>query len=164
MLRQGNVHSAEDWRSVLEPVVARYRGTKIRSLLSGRCSLCQPGDLYEFLEAEGYEYAIRLPANDALLREIEPLLTRPVGRPPNEAHGPVYGLSVSGARVGINARRVVAKVEWHRGELFPRIGFIVTNLSRPAKAGGAVLQSAGNGGAVDQGGQECGEMDTAVVP
>jgi hypothetical protein len=31
------------------------------------------------------------------------------------------------------ARRVVAKVEWHDGELFPRVGFIVTNLSRPAK-------------------------------
>ena len=27
------------------------------------------------------------------------------------------------------ARRVVAKVEWHRGELFPRVGFIVTNMS-----------------------------------
>ena len=26
------------------------------------------------------------------------------------------------------ARRVVAKVEWHAGELFPRVGFIVTNL------------------------------------
>ena len=25
-------------------------------------------------------------------------------------------------------RRVVAKVQWHAGELFPRIGFIVTNL------------------------------------
>ena len=25
MLREGNVHSADDWRSVLEPVVARYR-------------------------------------------------------------------------------------------------------------------------------------------
>jgi hypothetical protein len=24
----------------------------------------------------------------------------------------------------------VAKVEWHQGELFPRVGFIVTNLSR----------------------------------
>ena len=30
-------------------------------------------------------------------------------------------------------RRVVAKVEWHRGELFPRVGFIVTNLSYPPK-------------------------------
>ena len=30
-------------------------------------------------------------------------------------------------------RRVVAKVEWHPGELHPRVGFIVTNLSRPAE-------------------------------
>ena len=30
-------------------------------------------------------------------------------------------------------RRVVAKVEWHQGELFPRVGFIVTNLSYPPK-------------------------------
>ena len=30
-------------------------------------------------------------------------------------------------------RRVVAKVEWHQGELFPRLGFIVTNLSYPPK-------------------------------
>ena len=29
-------------------------------------------------------------------------------------------------------RRVIAKVEWHPGELYPRVGFIVTNLSRPA--------------------------------
>ena len=25
-------------------------------------------------------------------------------------------------------RRVIAKIEWHPGELFPRIGFIVTNM------------------------------------
>jgi len=30
-------------------------------------------------------------------------------------------------------RRVVAKVEWHLGELFPRLGFIVTNLSAKPK-------------------------------
>ena len=29
------------------------------------------------------------------------------------------------------SRRVVAKVEWHQGELFPRVGFIVANLSYP---------------------------------
>ena len=28
-------------------------------------------------------------------------------------------------------RRVVAKVEWHPGELYPRVGFIVTNMTRP---------------------------------
>src|SRR5262249_32964113 len=30
-------------------------------------------------------------------------------------------------------RRVIAKVEWHPGELYPRLGFIVTNMSRPAE-------------------------------
>ena len=28
---------------------------------------------------------------------------------------------------------MVAKVKWHPGELYPRVGFIVTNLSRPAE-------------------------------
>jgi hypothetical protein len=27
----------------------------------------------------------------------------------------------------------VAKVEWHQGELYPRVGFVVTNLKRPAE-------------------------------
>ena len=31
------------------------------------------------------------------------------------------------------ARRVVAKVEWHQCELYPRVGFLVTNLARPNK-------------------------------
>jgi len=30
-------------------------------------------------------------------------------------------------------RRVVAKVEWHPGEFYPRVGFIVTNLRRSAE-------------------------------
>jgi hypothetical protein len=30
-------------------------------------------------------------------------------------------------------RRVIAKVEWHPEDLFPRVGFIVTNMSRPAE-------------------------------
>ena len=30
-------------------------------------------------------------------------------------------------------RRVVAKVEWHPGELYRRVGFIVTNLGRPTE-------------------------------
>ena len=30
-------------------------------------------------------------------------------------------------------RRVIAKVEWHPGELYPRVGFIVTNMSRQAE-------------------------------
>jgi hypothetical protein len=32
------------------------------------------------------------------------------------------------------ARRVVAKVKCHFGELFPRVGFTVTNLETPSRA------------------------------
>jgi len=131
MLRQGNVHSANDWRSVLEPVVARYRGGKFPFYFRADAGFANP-EVYEFLEAEGYEYAIRLPANDTLLREIAPMLKRPVGRPSN---APVvwYDDFQYQAQSWNRARRVVTKVEWHKGELFPRIGFIVTNLSRTAK-------------------------------
>jgi hypothetical protein len=132
LLREGNVHSAQDWRAVLEPVVARYQSRDLRRYFRADAAFAQP-ELYEYLEAEGFEYAIRLPANDALLRDIEPMLTRPVGRPSNV---PVvwYAGFLYQAKSWSCARRVVAKVEWHSGELFPRIGFIVTNLKRPAKA------------------------------
>ena len=131
LLRDGNVHSAKDWRAVLEPVVARYQGRNLRRYFRADAAYANP-ELYEYLEAEGFEYAIRLPGNDALLRDIEPLLTRPVGRPSN---APVvwYAGFLYQAKSWGCARRVVAKVEWHNGELFPRVGFIVTNLSRPTK-------------------------------
>jgi hypothetical protein len=131
-LREGNVHSAKDWRAVLAPVVARYQGRNLRRYFRADAAFAQP-ELYEYLEAEGFEYAIRLPANEALSRDIEPMLTRPVGRPSNT---PVvwYAGFLYQAKSWIRARRVVAKVEWHSGELFARVGFIVTNLKRPPKA------------------------------
>ena len=89
-------------------------------------------DVYEFLEAEGYGYVICLPANDVLQREIEHLLTRPVGRPSNMP-AVRYADFLYRANSWGRARRIVAKEEWHKSELFPRVGFIVTNLSRPAK-------------------------------
>jgi hypothetical protein len=131
LLRDGNVHSAKDWRAVLEPVVARYQRRNLPRYFRADAAFANP-ELYEYLEAEGFEYAIRLPGNDALLRDIEPMLTRPVGRPSNV---PVvwYAGFLYQAKSWNQARRVVAKVEWHSGELFPRVGFIVTNLTRPAK-------------------------------
>ena len=65
-LRPGNVHSADNWRAVLEPVVARYRNRKLRRYFRGDAAFASP-DIYEFLEAEGYTYAIRLKANVACL-------------------------------------------------------------------------------------------------
>ncbi len=55
-------------------------------------------------------------------------MKRPVGRPPRK---PVVRFHDFWYQAGSwdRPRRVVAKVEWHRGELLPRVGFIVTTLS-----------------------------------
>jgi len=130
-LRPGNVHSAADWRDVLEPVIARYRGRMRRRYFRAAAAVASP-EIYEVLEAEGYKYTIRLPANAVLQQSIAWLLKRPVGRPPHEVRR--YHASFS-CRTGSwsKSRRVVAKVEWQPGELYPRVGFIVTNMTRPAE-------------------------------
>jgi hypothetical protein len=130
-LRPGNVHGADGWRAVLEPVVARYRGTVKRCYFRGDAAFANP-EIYEFLEAEGYGYAIRLPTNSVLQGKIGYLLKRPVGRPPLEVRR-YYARFTYQAGSWKKPRRVVAKVEWHPGELCPRVGFIVTNLARPAE-------------------------------
>jgi hypothetical protein len=129
LLRAGHVHSAEDWRLVLAPVIARYRERGVDLYFRADAAFAKP-EIYELLEHEGIRYAIRLPANQVLQRRIEHLLTRPVGRPPKK---PIvsYASFRYQAKGWVRARRVVAKVEWHQGELYPRVGFIVTNLSRP---------------------------------
>ena len=130
-LRPGNVHSADGWRSTLEPVVARYRGHDLRHYFRADAAFANP-EVYEFLEAEGFKYAIRLPANQILQERIGYLLKRPVGRPPNHVQRFHASFSYQ-AKSWSKSRRVVAKVEWHPGELYPRVGFIVTNMTRPAK-------------------------------
>jgi hypothetical protein len=130
-LRPGNMHSADGWREVLEPVVDRYRDRKLRRYFRADAAFASP-EVYEFLEAEGFLYAIRLPANQVLQECIAHLLARPVGRPPNHVRRFYTSFSYR-ANSWDKARRVVAKVEWHPGELYPRVGFVVANLSRPAE-------------------------------
>ena len=131
MLRRGNHASAKFWRRVLLPVIDRYRHLEIPKFFRGDAAFANPA-LYRVLEKEGYLYAIRIKANAVLEREIEHLLTRPVGRP---SHKPkVFYHSFQYQAISWQqARRVVAKVEWHAGELFPRVGFIVTNLNKHSK-------------------------------
>lgn len=130
-LRPGNVHSADGRRDVLEPVVERYKERQVRLYFRGDAAFASP-DIYEYLEAEGILYAIRIKANKVLQENIAHLLRRPVGRPPN--HVRRYYASFSYQAGSWNKkRRVVAKVEWHPGDLYPRVGFIVTNLSRKAE-------------------------------
>jgi hypothetical protein len=73
-----------------------------------------------------------LPANDVLQRRIGYLLKRPVGQPPHEVRR-YYASFTYQAQSWNKPRHVMAKVQWHLGELYPRVGFIVTNLARPAQ-------------------------------
>src|SRR5438067_1882881 len=130
-LRSGNVHSADGWRAVLEPVVIRYRGIVKRLYFRGDAAFANP-EIYEFLEAEGIGYTIRLPANTVMQNRIGHLLKRPIGRPPHEVRRYFASFSYQ-AQSWKKSRRVVVKVEWHPNELYPRVGFIVTNLARPAE-------------------------------
>jgi hypothetical protein len=82
-LRNGNVHSADDWQSVLEPIIARYRSSDIPWFFRGDAGFADP-EIYRFLESEDYSYVIRLKGNNILQGHITHLLTRPVGRPPNK--------------------------------------------------------------------------------
>ena len=131
LLRNGNVHSADDWRSVLEPVVERYKGQDIPKFFRGDAAFAQPG-VYDYLEGENYQYAIRLPANNVLYQQVQLLLTRPVGRPARKPVVRYHGFTYQ-AQTWEDPRRVIAKIEWHQGELFPRVNFVVTNLTWSAQ-------------------------------
>ena len=84
-LRPGNVHSAEDWAELLLPEIKRRQELCKEVVFRADAALAKP-EIYETLEERGVKYAIRIPANESLERDIAELLTRPVGRP---SHKPV---------------------------------------------------------------------------
>ena len=65
--------------------------------------------------------------------EIEDILFRPPGRPSRKPLVRYKSFRYQ-AESWSQARRIVAKVEHHQGELFPRVGFIVTSMSLPSRS------------------------------
>ena len=131
VLRPGNVHSADGWEGFIEPIVERYLKLAVRLLFRADAAFAKP-ELYEYMEARRIGYAIRLSANDVLQREIAHLLVRPTEWPSRKPIVSYHDFAYQAQSWDV-PRRVIAKVEWHQGELFPRVGFIVTNLSYPTK-------------------------------
>jgi hypothetical protein len=131
-LRPGNVHSADGWGEVLLPIIDRYRRRRQTVVVRADAAFATPA-VYEALERRDVRYAIRLPANDVLGRRIEDLLIRPRGRP---SYAPLvwYRSFQYQAASWDRPRLVIAKVEHHLGELFPRVGFIVTTLTGTNRA------------------------------
>jgi hypothetical protein len=132
-LRPGNVHGADGWENVLRPVLARCSTTARPSITQRRFradaafALPAPGDL---LEAEGWDYAIRIKGAPKLHERIAWMTTRRPGRPPHHVVRHCTSLH-TWAKSWSKARRAVAKAEFHPGDLFPRVGFIVTNRGLP---------------------------------
>ena len=128
MLRAGNVHSAHRWRECIGSDPVSLWGEKSAPVTFGPMPHSPSRTSMSTWRSGRVFYAIRLPSNKVLQCEIAPLLIRPVGRPPKR---PVilYDDFWYRAQSWDRARRVVARVEWHQGELFPRVGFIVTNMT-----------------------------------
>ena len=78
-LRPGNVHSAAGWEELLLPEIERQQRLGKEVVFRADAAFAKP-ELYEALEERDVKYAIRLPANDNLQRNITELLTRPVER------------------------------------------------------------------------------------
>lgn len=109
----------------------RYRHNMKRRYFRGDAAFAN-AEVHELPEAEGHKYTIRLPANPVLQERIGWLLKRPVGRPPHEVRRSYASFRYQ-AGSWTKPRRVVAKVEWHPGELYPRVGSIVSNMTGPAE-------------------------------
>lgn len=104
----------------------RYADCDMLRFFRADAAFALPG-LYKTLVAAGYFYAIRLPANAVLQERINHRLKRTVGRTPKHVRRFYEDFSYQ-AKSWEKPRRVVAKIEWHPGELFPPVGFVVTNL------------------------------------
>ena len=128
----GNVSSADEWEELLVPEIDRQQAQGQRVAFRADATFARPA-IYEALETRDVGYAIRIPANKHLELAIEDLLFRSPGRPSRK---PLirYKSFHYQADSWTTPRRVVAKVEHHVGELFPRVGFIVTNLPLPNRA------------------------------
>ena len=153
-LRPGNVHSADGWRAVLEPVVVRYRGRQLRRYFRADAAFAAP-EVYEFLEAEGFLYANSSAQQPGAASAHQPSAeaSRRSASPPGAAV--LRQLQLSGRQLehqapgggqgGVASRRAVSQDWVHRHQHGPC-----------RRTGRGLLQSARHGRAAHQRGQERG--------
>ena len=125
-LREGNVHSAHGALEMLSPIVERYRKHFKQFWLRGDAAFAKP-ELYAYCEAKRMTYFIRLKSNNTLKKLIEPHLERPTGNLLKSGIQEKFIDLSYQAGSWEKPRRVVCRIAWHESELFPQIGFVVTN-------------------------------------
>jgi hypothetical protein len=87
----------------------------------------RPGGHSSLIGSLDAPIAVRRDAVDNIVAAVEFMRNSPASGPSIPCK-----LLLSGRKLDEAAPRG-AKVEWHPGELYPRVGFIVTNMSRPAE-------------------------------
>jgi hypothetical protein len=68
-LRPGNVHGAEGWEELLLPEIERLQKLGKKVVFRADAAFAKP-EINEALESRGVKYAIRIPANENLEREV----------------------------------------------------------------------------------------------
>jgi hypothetical protein len=159
-LRPGNGHSADGWRAVPEPVIGRYRGSVKRLYFRGDAAFASP-EMYDFLEAEGIGYTIRLPANSILQSRIGYLLRRRSAT----ARGatPLRQFQLSGTELEQAAPRC-GQIRVASGRAVPARRLHHYQPGAAGRAGRRFLQRARHSRAMNQRGKGRDQMDSAVVP
>ena len=161
MLRPGNVHSADGWRKLLEPITARYEHADVRRSFRADAAFTSP-EVYEYLEERGFLYAIRLPANEVLYQRNRLPADSPGRSPAQETHHLLSRLPVSGWKLGppprgggeggMALRRTLPSRRIHCHEP-----------DGSTRGGRALLQPARHSRAMDQGRQVGPELDTPFL-
>ena len=161
-LRSGNVHSADDWQEVLDPVLERYFTAAVRLLFRADAAFAKP-EIYEYLETRQIDYAIRLPANEVLQRKIAHLLTRPTEGPSPKPIVSYHDFTYQAQSWNVS-RRVVAKVESHQGRTVSQSGLHSYQPQLSNYRDSPLLQRPRHGGAMDKRGKVRPELDEVVLP
>ena len=150
-LRPGNVHSAAEWDELLLPEIERQQAAKASRSLCAPMPPLPSRRSTRLLEERGADYAIRIPANKSLELELEDILFRSTGKALPQAAGALQEFSLSGGELVQNLET----------QSWPRSSTIRASYSRASDSyrdqhelaepfGGAFLQQARHGGAVDQ--------------
>jgi hypothetical protein len=144
------------------PGVARYRGRVKRLYFRGDAAFANP-EIYEFLEAEGMGYAIRLPTNRVLQDKIGHLLKRTAGRPPQEVRRYYSSFSyragswtkppAGGGQGPVAPRRALSAGRLHRHQP-----------GAPGRAGRGPSTTTAAPQSSDQGGQGRNQVDPPIMP
>lgn len=145
-LRRGNVHTADDVRSLLTRLLPRVRTLGRKVWLRMDCGYAN-GKLLAWLEHRDVNFITRLRSNPALHREARAWATRTSeawqrepspGGSLREATFEFWYRPKTWTRV-VRVVAVLVERDAARGELFPHVFFLGTNAARPEATSDALL-------------------------